>query len=473
MKNSELDVEKLWYEMIQQRIIANPYIPQTPTIKQQIFLTSVAREALFGGAAGPGKSSGLLMAALQFVDVPGYNALLLRRTYKDLALPDSIMDRAHQWLGSTNARWNGNEYRWEFPSSATLTFGYLASEKDKFRYQSAAFQFIGFDELTQFEDTQYLYLFSRLRRLMEVKPSIVTGKPVQVPIRMRSATNPGGIGHDWVYERFVIDPTRPFIPALMHENPYLDQDEYRESLKELDPDTRKQLEEGLWIVAGVDKSFKASWWRGKNRYSKDDSANILFRIHSWDTALTDRKHSANSANVVFEVLSDYRIRVAHVWAGKPLFPELPDEITRQYRSFNTDLKTRAIVIEGMASGKPAIQTLRASSDFAVSQSIIEFIPTESKEERAGRASVWCKRGLVLLPYPSEEALWLNDFESELWNFPHSGKKDRVDAFTQGILYLENYLISAWHGILAEKERKKQAHSRVRKAYNKHGKAIIS
>ena len=69
------------------------YIAETPTVKQQAFLLLDCHEALFGGAAGGGKSSALLMAALQYVDVPGYAALILRRTYADLALPGAVSRR--------------------------------------------------------------------------------------------------------------------------------------------------------------------------------------------------------------------------------------------------------------------------------------------------------------------------------------------------------------------------------------------
>ncbi|NGX43647.1 MAG: hypothetical protein K940chlam7_01946 [Chlamydiae bacterium] len=99
------------------------------------------REALFGGAAGGGKTDALLMGALQFVDIPGYSAILFRRTYKDLALPDAIMDRAHQWLQGTEAKWKGDDYVYIFPSTAKLTFGYMKTDMDRYRYQGAEFQY--------------------------------------------------------------------------------------------------------------------------------------------------------------------------------------------------------------------------------------------------------------------------------------------------------------------------------------------
>ena len=105
------------------------------------------------------------MAALQYVEVPEYAAILFRQSYADLSLPGALMDRAHGWLFQTDARWGDLKKTWIFPSGATLSFGYLENENDKYRYQSAEFQFVGFDELTQFTESQYTYLHSRLRRL--------------------------------------------------------------------------------------------------------------------------------------------------------------------------------------------------------------------------------------------------------------------------------------------------------------------
>ncbi|HNQ55684.1 MAG TPA: hypothetical protein PKG66_09730, partial [Methanothrix sp.] len=120
------------------------YIPLDPSPKQLAFLFLPHLEALYGGAGGGGKSIALLMAALQYADVPGYAALIIRKTFSDLSLPGALMDVAAQWLAGTRAKWSEVDKTWHFlPSDATLTFGYLDTAKDKYRYQSAAFQFIG------------------------------------------------------------------------------------------------------------------------------------------------------------------------------------------------------------------------------------------------------------------------------------------------------------------------------------------
>lgn len=211
------------------------YVPHTPHPRQAEFLALDDLEALYGGAAGGGKSDALLMAALEYVHVPNYSALLLRRTFADLSLPGAIMDRARAWLAGSDARWNDQTKTFTFPSGARLSFGYLDTDKDRFRYQGAEFQFIGFDELTQFPEGWYRYLASRLRKL----------EGARVPLRLRGATNPGGIGHEWVRRRFIDGPAA-FVPAKLVDNPSVDAVSYRQSLSLLDSGTRRQLEDGIW-----------------------------------------------------------------------------------------------------------------------------------------------------------------------------------------------------------------------------------
>lgn len=228
------------------------YVPDDhrPHPRQHAFLWLNCFEALYGGAAGGGKSDALLMAALQYVDQAGYAALLLRKTFSDLALPGAIMDRSKQWLAGTDARWSELEKTWSFPRGGRLTFGFLQTTNDKYRYQGSEWDFVGFDEATQFDEDDYVYLASRIRK--------IEGNPI--PSRLRAASNPGGRGHEWVKRRFVQRQPRPndaedtpercaarrFIPAKLDDNPSLNQTAYREALSLLDPQTRLQLLNGDW-----------------------------------------------------------------------------------------------------------------------------------------------------------------------------------------------------------------------------------
>lgn len=223
-------------------ILNNPYlkhIGHVPFDNQIFFLTYPSEELLYGGQAGGGKSDGLLMAALQYINEPDYSALLLRRTYQDLSQPNAIMDRAKKWLHSyvenNIIKWDGNTKTFTFPSGSTLTFGYLSHDNDLDQYQGSELQFVGFDELTQFTEKQYTYLHSRLRKL----------KKSDIPIRMRAGTNPGGRGHDWVKQRFILGDV-PFIPSSYLDNIHLNTDEYTKSLEKLDELTKRQLMYGDW-----------------------------------------------------------------------------------------------------------------------------------------------------------------------------------------------------------------------------------
>ena len=113
-----------------------------PTPKQSAFLLmNDTKEILYGGACGGGKSVAQLMAALQFVDIPGYSAILFRKTYADLSLPGALIDMSKQWLmpfvETKEVKWSEKEKQYTFPSGATLNFGYLESENDCYRYQGA------------------------------------------------------------------------------------------------------------------------------------------------------------------------------------------------------------------------------------------------------------------------------------------------------------------------------------------------
>jgi predicted phage terminase large subunit-like protein len=262
-------------------VLENPWIPNDPHPQQSEFLTlltesgDTVREAFYGGAAGGGKSEALLMAAAQYVDVPGYSALLLRRTFPDLAQPGAIMDRSHEWWDRSRAKWSEEQKSWRFPSGAIVKFGHLEHPSALRNYMGAEYHFIGFDELTQFPSNMYTFLFSRLRRR----------KTQTIPLRMRSASNPGGIGHDWVKQRFLIEGNekgRIFVPARVDDNPSIDKQSYVEALNELDPVLRAQYLEGNWQAAQQGASFRRDWFDLLEQRPRDFQRIVRF----WDFAAT-------------------------------------------------------------------------------------------------------------------------------------------------------------------------------------------
>lgn len=214
---------------------------------QEDFCSRNEFESLYGGAAGPGKTDCLIALATRYVAFPDYKGLILRRTYPQL---QEIIDRCFKRYPSLGGVLRSTEHRWYFPSGATINLGHMQHENDKYNYQGKEFQFIGFDELTQFTETQYTYLLSRART---TNPSILP--------RVRCTTNPGGIGHQWVKERFVtiaphgktfIDPktglSRVFIPGTVKDNPSLFETDpgYVSRLEALPEIEKLRLLHGIW-----------------------------------------------------------------------------------------------------------------------------------------------------------------------------------------------------------------------------------
>ena len=424
------------------------YSPYVPTPKQEAFMRLRAVEGFYGGAAGPGKSTALLMDALQFADVPGYAALLLRRTYGDLALPGALMDMARDWLAGTDAKWSAATKTWTFPRGGSLTFGHLQHEEDKRRYAGAAFQFVGFDELTQFTETQYSFLFSRLRKpkrpVSGVAPDGVSLR--DVPLRMRSASNPGGPGHEWVRRRLVNARTRRagavFMPALLTENPYLDAETYMEALAHLSEIERARLVRGDWSAKDAGTLFDTSSVRvvdeaalidaGWGRSPNGDPARVR-TVRAWDMAATEESPAAPDP--------DWTVGVkVSLCTGSGLW--LVDDVVRVRRDAAGVERTiaqtaqrdgRAVPVwitqEPGSAGKALVK--HYARNVLRGFALHGWRESGDKETRARIPAAAVGNGLVLV----REGSWVEAFFDELDAFPNAQHDDQVDAVSV-----------AWHAL---------------------------
>jgi predicted phage terminase large subunit-like protein len=417
-------------EMLTIRVPEGGFIPHNPTIRQRVALCVSRREILYGGAAGGGKSDWLLMGALQYVDVPGYSALLLRRTFQQLSLEGALIPRSHEWLGGTAARWNGEKRQWRFPSGAVLQFGHLEHEKDKYNYQSAEFQFVGFDELTQFTRSQYTYLFSRLRRL----------KASKVPLRAWSASNPGGGGHDWVKDRFMVErkPTRYFVPAALKDNPHLDRAEYVSALAELDPVTRRQLLDGDWDVRPSGALFKREW------FTIVDAAPANARsVRGWDFAATLPKPGTDPDWTVGVKVSeaDGIYYIEDVKRDR-LTSRGVEALFVQTCALDGSGTTQWIEQEPGSSGKMASEALiRAARGYTVRAER----STGSKAERAAPFASQAEAGNVRLVRGPWNAAYLDELEAFA---PDCSHDDQVDGSSLGFAKLHKRGVS-WDDLYPE------------------------
>ena len=425
-----------------------PWSPHYPTPRQwDALLQQGTREILYGGAAGGGKSDWLLMESLLYVGEPGYSALILRRTYADLALPGAIMDRAHEWLAGTDARWNANDKTWTFPSGATLTFGYLEHEKDKFRYLGAEFQFIAFDELTQFSESQYRFLFSRLRK--------ATGSPI--PLRMRTASNPGGVGHEWVSKRWALGEHskqarpvgRSFVPALLEDNPHLDE-EYEASLAELDPVTREQLRRGNWNARHTGNVFQRDWFviRDWDELTRDTRKAVeAGRLRYWDLAATEVKAGKDP---------DWTAGYRGALVGDVLYlddgrrtrdkPELVEEFIRQAAQEDGRTVTQWLEEEPGASGKTVVSHYNRN---VLPHHVVQGCrPTGNKRARWKPLVAKAANSKVVLIRGHWNTAFLDVAEQVTWEVNEAIHDDDIDA-AAGVLEKAEEGDAGWLAALAK------------------------
>ena len=227
------------------------------TPRQAAFIRAEADEVLFGGAAGGGKSYGQLIDAFLFaLKYAGSKQLMLRRTYPELE--KSLIRVSYDLYPREVYSYNRSGHVGRFRNGSILDFGYCDSESDVYKYQSAEYDVIRFDELTHFTEQMYLYLISRVRGANDF------------PKHVKSSTNPGSVGHQWVKKRFITigapdvvhsfkGGTRLFLPSRVQDNRFLleHDPEYIRRLENLSERDRKALLYGSWDI--TDGQYFSEW----------------------------------------------------------------------------------------------------------------------------------------------------------------------------------------------------------------------
>lgn len=432
---------------------------------QERFLSLSCYEALYGGAAGGGKSDAILVDAIRHVGKGygvGYQALLLRRTFPELE--KGLILRSRSLYGNIEgAEYSTQSKTWTFPGGERVVFGYLDSEQDVFRYQGLAFQFIGFDELTQFSESQYTYLLSRLRYAGADRFSL----------RVRATTNPGGDGHEWVFKRFGywLDPARKcadpgqvlhivrdvdgaehivakgakpdhdggvpmmtgtdgsrfevsremsplgrtFVPAKLSDNPTLASDAtYRRALDELDPVLRAQLADGNWLAQPAKGLYaKREWFSFVGRCPEG----VKRWVRAWDLGATLKGDF--TVGVKMGELPNGQVVVADVvrFRGTPGDVEAVILATAE-----SDGPTCTVWLP-QDPGQAGVAQVASFSRLLKGKTFRFVRPNGDKVTRFGPFSSQVQaRNVVLV-----QSEWTDAYVRELEAFPEGSNDDQVDA----------------------------------------------
>ena len=461
------------------------YIPHKPFPTQLSYLMLPHMDALFGGAAGGGKSDVLLMNALQYTHVPGYSAIILRRSLTELKQSGALLDRASKWLSNKKGvKFAADEHTYYFDTyykdgrpgaPAKLQFGYLGDFRVEERYQGAEYQFIGIDEAGHFENDQApRYLFSRLRKnvceVHQLKKDHETGKMVanyvpgceecdlqsSVPLKFRIACNPGGPGHLWIKQRYQItkqvvtdpktknkrvrfigaDPNKPFIPSSLYDNKFIDQSSYETALEELDAVRKAQLLAGDWD-ASPDARFNLEHARfyecrgeyynlGGKVYHQDDFLKVFFTVDpAASTKAGPIDQSTTRKGKSFTVISVWGLTRDYqlIWMYMRRFRQEIPEVVDQLVDINNLYKPKYVKMEtnGVGLGAAQLAMMRGVT-------IVKNPKAIDKIENAANAIYRMKNHRIWFP---EQAPWLKEALDEVftWTGHPSMTDDIVDTLS--------------------------------------------
>lgn len=325
---------------------------------------------MYGGAAGGGKTDALIALALRWVDHPKHRCLMLRRTRPQL---QEVVDRTMQLYPEIvpGAEWREKESRWRFPSGAIIQMGYAEHEQDIMNFKTAEYNLICFDELTSFTERQYLFMFTRNRT-----------KSADLPPLIRSATNPGDIGHEWVYRRFIdkklpykvyTDTTavngkdyvigRQFIPSRVWDNPAMpNREEYIAGIMQMAPEDVAAYLHGEWsrlagamfqpilVTEGAQLQNKQFQLIRCLDFGISDPTCVIWLAHYPSTGVTDIVSELYLKDPSLDdVANQIKLREVQMGLGRPVYsvasPEMFNRQATSGQSIATMLSTLGVYIE--------------------------------------------------------------------------------------------------------------------------------
>lgn len=423
---------------------------------QETLLSSPADIAIFGGAAGSGKTYSLLLDPLRHYNNPHFGGVIFRRTSVQVRNEGALWDESIKLYPLLGGIPKEVTLEWRFPKGMTISFSHLEYDKDVFSWQGAQLAWIGFDELTHFTETQFFYLMSRLRSTSGAKPRIrATCNPDPdsfvrkfiawwigddgFPIKERSGKlrwfirrNNELIWEDTpeqVYEQHGRGPeiqpkSVTFIAAKLQDNPILMAKDpaYLGNLLALSHVDRMRLLEGNWnIRASAGTLFKREW------FTLVDVApsGWIQAIRFWDRAAT-KPHEANKDPDWTRGLKLFKYaNGTYCIADLRSTRDTPGQVETLIKSVAAHDSHSVRIMSQQDPGSAGVS--EAEHFIRMLAGYIVHVQTFSRDKvtRAKPASAQAEAG----NFKVLRAHWNDEFFNELENFPDGVHDDIVDCLS--------------------------------------------
>jgi predicted phage terminase large subunit-like protein len=437
--------------------MAEPVIIRPQPGPQEDFLATRADICFYGGAAGGGKSFATILDPLRHVENPEFRGVIFRRETPMITNPGGLWDEAAKVYPLFDAKPNGKELTWTFPSGMEMKLAHLQHEDDIYNWQGSQIAYLAFDEVTHFTQKQFFYMLSRCRSVSGV-PAYVratcnpdpdswvadfiawwispeTGLPIPERAgQLRYFIREGDEIH-WADTAEELTDTFgdehmpmsvTFIPAKLTDNRILMEKDprYKANLLAQDRVDRARLIEGNWkvrLIAG--EMFQRSWFDIVDAVP----TNIIRRIRYWDRAAT--KPNEKNKNPDWTVGTKLAIDgYGTIYVEDVVrFRDTPLEVKKKIRATATqDGFSCKIGIEqdpGQAGVAEADDLVRYLHGF-----IVECYPvTKAKVIRAKPFSAQCQARNVKVVRAPWNGPWFSEFEA----FPDEEEKAKDDQVDSG------------------------------------------
>jgi predicted phage terminase large subunit-like protein len=427
---------------------------------QERFAACSADIALYGGAAGGGKSYAILFEPLYHVANPHFGAVIFRRTCPEITNEGGLWDESFKLYPHVGGAPKSGDLSWRFPSGASVSFGHIQYESDVLKWHSSQIALIAFDELTTFTEHQFFYMLSRNRSTSGVRPYIRAGCNPDAaswvarlvewwidPSTGHAISERSGVVRWFVRdgetlrwadsrERLFADypdllpKSFTFVPAKLEDNLILAKEDpnYRANLMALPRVERERLLRGNWLISAAEGEWPATYF-GRHLWFPDwpVEENRTCTVIAWDPSKGgDAKYGDYSA---FTIL----VRDVHgnLWAdalGSQRWPveEAVDvglELCRIWEpdGFVIEINTFQELIKGIF--------LKRAKELGVASPLYTIDNRVKKERRIARLGPYLENRLLRLKGDSTGARLLGE---QLMTFPNGEHDDFPDSLEMAL-----------------------------------------